>query len=208
MVTSLLLTLLACTNTSNTLEGNEAPVKHLEETLQIGDIVLQTGYSFQSWAIREVTDSSVTHVGLVIDSDNDGDLEVIEAVGPVKITSIEDFNARGTASVRRLKNFDMHSANIKQNLADAAMAYLGRPYDLKFKWDDKKIYCSELVWKAYKDIGIEIASQETFSDLNLNGPLAKKLIADRLGPNEKIDPDEAIVSPATIDRSNLLFSVN
>lgn len=25
--------------------------------------------------------------------------------------------------------------------------YLGKPYDLLFRWSDNRIYCSELVWK-------------------------------------------------------------
>ena len=29
--------------------------------------------------------------------------------------------------------------------------YLGRDYDLRFEWSDDKIYCSELVWKIYKE---------------------------------------------------------
>jgi hypothetical protein len=29
--------------------------------------------------------------------------------------------------------------------------YLGKNYDIYFGWSDSLIYCSELVWKVYKD---------------------------------------------------------
>ncbi len=33
----------------------------------------------------------------------------------------------------------------------AARAYLGRPYDIRYRMDDEHIYCSELIYKAYRD---------------------------------------------------------
>lgn len=39
--------------------------------------------------------------------------------------------------------------------------YIGKDYDLYFEWSDSRIYCSELVWKIYKEsIGLEIGNLE------------------------------------------------
>ena len=172
-----------------------------------GDIILQTEYSAQSWAVREVTGSIVTHVGVLVDFDGDGTLEVLEAAGPVGVVSLEDFGYRGPTQLRRLRNRDIHAKNIEDNLVDAGIKYLDRPYDAKFKWDDENIYCSELVWKAYNDIGINVSPKEKLSDLDLTGPLAKRLIAARLGPGEAIDNEEVIVTPASLERSAMLENV-
>ena len=33
----------------------------------------------------------------------------------------------------------------------AARKYMGRPYDIRYRMDDEKIYCSELIFKGYRD---------------------------------------------------------
>ncbi len=39
---------------------------------------------------------------------------------------------------------------------------LGKPYDIYFEWDDRAIYCSEIVWKAYQHaLGIELSAVTT-----------------------------------------------
>ena len=34
-----------------------------------------------------------------------------------------------------------------------ARTHLGKPYDVRYQWDDERIYCSELVFKAYEQAG-------------------------------------------------------
>ena len=41
--------------------------------------------------------------------------------------------------------------------------YLGQPYDLEFRFDNGKMYCSELVWLVYKDQGIELCDPRKVS---------------------------------------------
>ncbi len=56
-----------------------------------------------------------------------------------------------------------------ENLEKINMAgerFTGKSYDLYFEWTDETIYCSELVWKIYKEaLGIEIGKPETLIGL-------------------------------------------
>lgn len=45
--------------------------------------------------------------------------------------------------------------------------YLGRPYDIHYDFDDDRIYCSELIFKAVKSsTGIVLGRIERLGDLN------------------------------------------
>ena len=90
---------------------------------------------------------------------------VLEAVQPVKLTSLKDWIKRGKDNdfvLKRIKNRDeiLTPENI-QKMKSIGERYLGKDYDLKFEWSDDKIYCSELVWKIYKEVfDIEIGQLE------------------------------------------------
>lgn len=207
ITTTLLFSLVACNPLQPSVPKGYITVDRLADVAKVGDIVLQSEYSAQSWAIREVTNSNITHVGVVIDNDNDGSLEIIEAVGPVKITAFENFAKRGPIALRRLHDITAHQSNVAENLATAALNYIDAPYDFKFNWDDENIYCSELVWKSYAAINIMVSDVSRFGDLKLDGPLAKMLINDRLGEHEKIDNNSMIVTPADLERSPYLQTI-
>jgi len=106
---------------------------------------------------------------------------VLEAVQPVKITKPEDFMARAdkdTFAARRPKK-DL-TAEAYQKAAKWAESQLGLNYDVRFQWDDKKLYCSELVWKFYQQAGIELCDLRKFRDYDLQKPEVKKMIEQRL----------------------------
>jgi hypothetical protein len=74
---------------------------------------------------------------------------VLEAVGPVKETPLAFRIMRGknqSFDVYRLK--PEYSRKIPEFVAKAR-AYRGRPYDIQYEFDDEKVYCSELVFKAF-----------------------------------------------------------
>lgn len=49
----------------------------------------------------------------------------------------------------------------------AAQNYLGRPYDTRYQWDDDRIYCSELVEKAFQQSsGFPLGRTVRLGDLN------------------------------------------
>jgi hypothetical protein len=78
---------------------------------------------------------------------------------------------------------------------------------LLFGWSSDRIYCSELVWKAFKDgAGIELVVPERFKDLNLSSPVVKNLIKSRLG-NKSLDLNEQIVTPGHLHDSDLLENI-
>ena len=73
--------------------------------------------------------------------------------------------------------------------------FKGKCHDKYFEWSDEKIYCSELVWKLYKQaVNIELGSPEKLSDFNLTS----KEVQDKLNEKYegKIPYDETVISPA------------
>ncbi|RLA06854.1 MAG: hypothetical protein DRQ51_08005 [Gammaproteobacteria bacterium] len=137
LLSIVLIFLSSCTNTQNYQPRN-------------GDIIFQSSGDGQiSRMIEYATKSWYSHSGLVVKKNNNW--FVREAVGPVKDTPLKKWQARGKnkwIDVYRLKKeYQKHIPAMIKNSAK----YLGRPYDKKYKFDDKKIYCSELIFKAYKD---------------------------------------------------------
>jgi hypothetical protein len=82
----------------------------------------------------------------------------------------------------------------------------GKPYDLYFEWNDDRIYCSELVWKIFRDaIGIEIGELNKLKDFDLSSPDVKKIMEKRYG--NEIPLNEDVISPASMFNSSLLKTV-
>lgn len=129
--------------------------------LQDGDIVFSGSARGQGAAIMAATGSPITHCGIAFKKD--GKWMVLEAVQPVKVSELEIFMARAEKenfSVRRLKTAITPEAY--QKAAKWAEAQLGLDYDIRFGWDDQKLYCSELVWKFYQQAGIELCKLRKF----------------------------------------------
>jgi hypothetical protein len=93
-----------------------------------------------------------------------------------------------------------------KKLREAATGYAGRPYDLYFEWSDARIYCSELVWKMYRDaMGIQIGSLQKLREFDLTDASVKAKMRERYGKN--IPLDERVISPASMFDSPLLQTV-
>ena len=91
-------------------------------------------------------------------------------------------------------------------MKEVGKLYEGKPYDLYFEWNDERIYCSELVWKIYKNaIGLEIGKLELLKDFNLSSPEVKKKLRERYGEN--IPENETVISPVSMYNSELLKTV-
>ena len=85
-------------------------------------------------------------------------------------------------------------------------SWLGRSYDLHFGWDDRELYCSELVWKLFsRTAGLEVGRPQKFKELDLSAQATKALIRER---GRRIDPEETIVTPAAMFDSKLLKTVH
>lgn len=196
--------LLGCSDGS----VSEEEIANFGSEFQNGDIIFQTSTSSQSKAIQLATNSKYSHMGIIYE--NDGDFYVYEAVQPVKLTPLKAWINRGENGhfvVKRLKNAEeVLTPTALTEMKQAGEQYNGKPYDIYFEWTDEKIYCSELVWKIYKEAtGIEIGELEALADFDLSNELVKTKMNERYG--EIIPMDEKVISPAAMYSCNKLITV-
>jgi uncharacterized protein YycO len=177
-------------------------------TLQEGDIVFQTSLSAQSVAVQRATGSKYSHMGMVIF--RNGKPYVFEAISTVQYTPLDQWVGRGAGRhfvAKRLREADtLLTASALQQLRAAADKFAGRPYDLYFGWSDDRIYCSELVWKAYdRSLGLQIGQLQRVRDFNLSDPAVKVKMRERYG--SAIPLNESVISPIAMFQSPLLATV-
>jgi hypothetical protein len=189
------------------LEAACARSKHLP-AVRDGDLIFQTSRSSQSIAIQRATGSPYSHMGLVLV--RDGKPYVFEAVATVHFTPLDRWIARGAGQhfvVKRLRNANtVLNATGIDKLRTAALRFAGRPYDLTFEWSDDRIYCSELVWKAYdRGLGVDIGALQTLRDFNLTDPAVRAKMRERYG--DTVPLNEPVISPVAMFQSILLTTV-
>lgn len=139
-----------------------------ECTLQSGDLIFRRGISFVSNLVLEAdSESPYSHVGVItIDSgkafvihavpeESEGGIDYVKK-DPMKIFLLKD---RATAyAVYRFDN-DLKA----EQAAIAADKYYTKKYlfDASFNlFDPNELYCTELVWRAYKDVGINLTNNK------------------------------------------------
>ncbi len=145
-------------------------IEKIYKSFQDGDIIFQTSTSAQSKAIQLATKSIYTHMGIIYTYNKK--LYVYEAFDFVKLTPLKNWIARGKNNhyvVKRLKNSgDILTSKVIEKMKIVGKKFNRKNYDIYFEWSDNKIYCSELVWKIYKEAtGIEIASLQNLSEFDL-----------------------------------------
>jgi hypothetical protein len=91
-----------------------------------------------------------------------GNGQIIDSLpeGGVQYRSLEGFVADADDYVIAHRLADW-SAEVAQGAIDYAIAHIGTPYDYSFfggKDTEDKMYCSELVWRAYLSQGIDLDS--------------------------------------------------
>jgi uncharacterized protein YycO len=175
---------------------------------QNGDIIFQTSKSGQSKAIQIATGSKYSHMGIIYKQGND--YFVYEAVQPVKLTPLTDWIKRGENGhyvAKRIKNSEnLLTPETLIKMKQIGEKYAGKDYDLYFEWSDSRIYCSELVWKIYKEaVGLEIGELEKLSDFDLTDKAVKQKLIERYGDN--IPKEELVISPASMFNSDLLITI-
>jgi hypothetical protein len=173
-----------------------------------GDLIFQTSRSSQSLAIQRATGSPYSHMGLILY--RDGKPFVFEAISTVQFTALDRWIARGTGGrfvVKRLQDASKAlTPAAMEKLRRAARKFEGRAYDLAFDWSDSRIYCSELVWKAYdRALGIQIGSLQRVRDFNLSDPVVRAKMRERYG--SEIPLNAPVISPVAMFRSGLLVTV-
>jgi hypothetical protein len=183
-------------------------IEYLVPDLQDGDLIFQTSKSSQSKAIQLATGSKYSHMGMIYQKDNR--TYVFEAVQPVKLTPIEDWIKRGKNGyyiVKRLKNADnILNPTVKEKMKSIGERYMGKDYDLFFEWSDQKIYCSELIWKIYKEAAnVEIGELQKLRNFDLSNKLVKVKLKERFG--DQIPLDETVISPISMFNSDKLKTI-
>ena len=179
-----------------------------EQKIQSGDIIFQTSKSSQSKAIQLATNSKYSHMGIIYE--NDGQFFVYEALQPVKLTPLTEWINRGENRhyvIKRLINAEqVLTSSTLTKMKQLGEQFKGKPYDIYFEWSDDKIYCSELVWKIFKQaVYIEIGQLEQLADFDLSNDFVKAKMKERYGDN--IPMDEKVISPAAMFNSDKLITI-
>lgn len=136
--------------------------------LKDGDLVFIKSQTEQAKLLKLTTDSDWTHVGMAFKRSSGW--EIIEAVQPVKWTSLYSFIRRSKKLAFQVKRATFEfDAEIVKSYSEK---HLGKDYDLVFGWDQDRWYCTEIVWKAFKKAsGEELGTLEKIGDLkNIDHP--------------------------------------
>ena len=132
------------------LTATTVPITDVKE----GDVIFQTSQSKQSPLVQIGTRSKITHCGIIVMKN--GKPYVLETLQTLVLTPLDKFVARGKDGKYWLKRPSKDNIRIKYK------DYLGKPYDLAFKFDNGKFYCSELIYDVYlNQLGIELCKPKT-----------------------------------------------
>lgn len=173
-----------------------------------GDIIFQTSQSEQCEAVRIATNSKFSHCGIIYIEN--GKTYVYEAVQPVKMTLLSDWIRHGEGNkyvVKRLQDADKLLNNeVMEKMKSYGKTLNNKNYDIYFEWSNDKIYCSELVWKIYKEgANIELCPLQKLKEFNLEHPLVKTILNERYG--NAVPLNEDVVAPSQIVESDKLITV-
>lgn len=176
-----------------------------------GDLVFQECQGQICPALKTLTHSRWTHVGMIVKENNQ--VMVAEAGSTIRLSPIQNFIASGVKNdfvVKRLdKKVGTLDASSITELKMSLKPFLGASYDYWFEWSDQVIYCSELVWKVFANaLKIELSKPQKLKDFDLENPLAKAWIYQMYTKQgKKLNPEEPVVSPAALYESPLLVEV-
>lgn len=198
MILGIILLILALPFSSmvtETITAQTEPIKEVRE----GDVIFLTSQSQQSPLIQIATRSKISHCGIIVM--RNGKPYVLETLKTLVVTPLDKFIARGEGKRYWLKRSDKENIKIKYS------SYLGKPYDLAFKFDNGKFYCSELIYDIYKNqLGIELCKPKKVGDYLILG-------TDQLPQIEKamkkrgITKEQYAVAPIDIFESDYLEEV-
>ncbi len=133
---------------------------------QEGDVLFQSlPRQALSIAIEGATDSPWSHCGIV--AQEDGQWFVYEAYGHVQRVTLREFwrrSRRNRFAVHRWREEERR--HISGVLAQVKLR-MGLPYDSRYEMDDEKLYCSELIYKAFLAVtGRPLGELVKLGDLN------------------------------------------
>jgi hypothetical protein len=159
--------------------------------LKNGDIVFIESNSERAPAIKKLTGSNLTHCGIVF-RDKQNKWIVYEGAGyPGIYRELGEWIGRESGNgkknpiyVRRLTDKDGRLSSKIETLRKKARELHDTSYDFGFAWENKDssgkeyIYCSELVWKAFKAaIGVALEKPHALGDYITKKPDGKERTA-------------------------------
>jgi hypothetical protein len=127
--------------------------------LKDGDVICRLGDRLWSRYFKELSqnDKRFSHLGIIRIRDNvisviNAEGLVIEGRDYVNEDLLEDFlKIARSIGIYRSRNID------GGKISDMALEYIGYPFDWQFDMDeDKKLYCSELLYVIFKKLDVEI----------------------------------------------------
>ena len=180
----------------------------LRADVRDGDLIFHTSRSAQSLAIQQATGSTLSHMGVILI--RRGKPYVFEAVSTVRYTPLDQWIARGVGQhylVKRLRSADsLLTRDAIDRLRAQADAFSGRRYDLAFEWSDRRLYCSELVWKMYeRALHLRIGELQKIGEFHLTSPAVQGKLKERYG--KRIPIEQQVISPEAMAASPLLITV-
>ena len=166
-----------------------------------GDVVFQSlPHGDLTDLIEGVSQSPYSHCGLV--ASVDGKWVVFEAFRGVEVTPLKRFLFRGRGrgfAVYRLKS---QAADVVPGMIQEVRKYMGRAYDHRYRMDDDRIYCSELIYKAFRDATADgqLGEMARLGDLNWR-PHQEAIRRLEKGP---VPLDREIITPKELARARQL----
>jgi hypothetical protein len=129
---------------------------------------------------------------------------VLEAIGPVTETPLDEWIARGRNGGFIVERMSLTPAQWKVS-KEKMLSFMGKPYDFQFDMSDDAIYCSELVWKGFKaGTGEELGHLQKLGDLDWKGQ--EKMIR-QLSGDGSLPLDRLMITPQALAKAPQLHEV-
>jgi len=158
-----------------------------------GDVVLVRGQSLESrLVLGAAPGSSYSHAGLIVRSR--GEPAVVHIApnsgtggeGTVEVTPISDFLLGRTYVAARLLRLEPDRPELASTAASLALRAFReqRSFDAAFDLrDDSQLYCTELVWWAFREAGVDLVDDDLTELPFVGHPV---LLPDALDRSEKL----------------------
>lgn len=116
-----------------------------------GDVVFQSlPHNPLVDAIEGASGSPYSHCGIVATKEDA--FVVVEAIGAVIETDLDEWLRRGRQQGFAVYRFEEKYRDRCAPVVAACRKQLGKPYDFRYEFDDEKLYCSELIYKAFREV--------------------------------------------------------
>lgn len=116
--------------------------------LEPGDLVYLALPGAAGGAISGASGSRASHIGIVCTTVPE--VRVIHAYGRVREEPLARFLARGTGGYA-VTRYAFPAPATREAFVAGARSFLGWPYDRHYRIDNRELYCSELVYRAFLD---------------------------------------------------------